>query len=294
VLASLTPLSGRLGIGSHRPELSRASAGEAGVPLQLAQRIRRGPAEEEKPAEAAPEKPAAPEVPESPLRRQSQADADKKSAGCMSCHTKTDSQSMHTSTAVKLGCIDCHGGNNEVRAPEGATAGAPAYDAAKKQAHITPRDPAIWKTSANPPLSYTGLVQERIDFVQFVNPGDLRVARKTCGAGGCHPDQVTQVEKSMMKTGPMLWAAALYNNGQVPFKRPRFGESYGTDGVPTRLLTIPPPKPEEIAKGVLPSIDPLPRFEVGQPGNILRIFERGQEKQIEIGNPNLEEPPGAR
>jgi len=71
VLASLMPLSGRLGSGSHRPELSRASAGEAGVPLQLAQRIRRGPAEEEKPAEAAPEKPAAPELPESPLRRQS-------------------------------------------------------------------------------------------------------------------------------------------------------------------------------------------------------------------------------
>ncbi|HTO11453.1 MAG TPA: hypothetical protein VMQ51_07765 [Candidatus Binatia bacterium] len=293
VLVSLTPLGGRVGVGAHRPELSRAAAGEPGAALQLAQRIRRGPAEEEKPAEAAPEKPAAPELPESPLRRQSQADADKKSAGCMTCHTKTDSQSMHTSTAVKLGCLDCHGGNNDVKAPADATAGSPAYEAAKKQAHVAPREANVWKTSANPQLSYTALLRESLDFAQFVNPGDLRVARKTCGAGGCHPDQVTQVEKSMMKTGPMLWGAALYNNGQIPFKHARYGESYGTDGLPNRLLTNPPPKPEEIkTKGVMAFMDPLLRFEIGQPGNILRIFERGQEKPLEIGTPNLEEPPG--
>src|SRR5207253_1613736 len=131
-----------------RPEMARAAAGEPSGMLQLAQRLRRGPAEEEKPAEAQPEKPAAPELPESPLRRQSQADADKKSAGCMTCHSKTDSQSMHTSTAVKLGCIDCHGGNNDVRAPDGASLGSPAYDAAKKQAHPVPRDPKLWKTAA--------------------------------------------------------------------------------------------------------------------------------------------------
>jgi hypothetical protein len=292
LVASLIPLSGRLGVNPHRPEIARAAAGEPGASLQLAQRIRRG-GEEEKPAEPAPAPPAAPALPESPLRRQSQADADQKSAGCMTCHTKTDSQSMHTSTAVKLGCLDCHGGNNDVRAPAGSTQGSPAYDAAKTQAHITPREPAMWKTSANPPLSYTGLVLEKLDFVQFVNPGDLRVARKTCGAGGCHPDQVTQVEKSMMKTGPMLWGAALYNNGQVPFKRARYGESYGTDGLPHRLMTNPAPTPDEIVKkGVLPFLDPLPRFEVQQPGNILRVFERGQEKPIEIGIPNLEEPPG--
>jgi hypothetical protein len=211
----------------------------------------------------------------------------------MTCHTRTDSQSMHTATTVKLGCVDCHTGNNDVRAPEGATPGSPAYEAAKTQAHPTPRDPNLWKTSANPELSYTALLQETIDYVQFVNPGDLRVARKTCGAGGCHPDQVSQVEKSMMKTGPMLWAAALYNNGQVPFKRPRFGESYSPDGLPRRLVTVPPPTVDDIVKkGVLPFLDPLPRFEVGQPGNVLRIFERGQEKPLEVGLPVLDEPPG--
>jgi hypothetical protein len=294
LLAALTPLGGRVRGDSARPAMALASAGEAAGSMQLAQRIRRGPQVEEAPAQPAqPDAPATPALPESPLRRQSQAEADTKSAGCMTCHTKTDSQSMHTSTSVKLGCLDCHGGDNGVRAPEGASQGSPAYEAAKRQAHVAPADPTRWSTAANPPLSYTALLEETVDFVQFVNPGDLRVARRTCGAGGCHPDQVTQVEKSMMKTGPMLWAAALYNNGQVPFKRPRFGESYGPDGLSQRLLTTPPPSTQDVVrKGVLPFLEPLPRFEVGQPGNILRIFERGQEKPLEIGLPVLDEPPG--
>ena len=148
---------------------------------------------------------------------------------------------MHTATTVKLGCIDCHGGKVEVRAPEGAAAGSPAYEAAKKQAHVLPKNTEVWRTSANPTHSYTAILQESQEFVQFVNPGDLRVARRTCGPGGCHPTEVAQVEKSMMKTGPMLWAAALYNNGGFPLKRPRFGEAYGPDGLPQRVLTLPPP-----------------------------------------------------
>jgi hypothetical protein len=44
--------------------------------------------------------------------------------------------------------------------------------------------------------------------------------------------------------------------------------------------------------GILPFLEPLPRFEVGQPSNILRIFEKGGEKQEEIGNPDAFESPG--
>ena len=91
----------------------------------------------------------------------------------------------------------------------------------------------------------------------------------------------------------MLWGAALYNNGAFPLKTPRFGESYGPDGNPQRLLTFPPPTPEEISKkGVLPFLDPLQRWEISQPGNVLRVFERGSRKKPEVGNPSLEEEPG--
>ena len=50
---------------------------------------------------------------------------------------------------------------------------------------------------------------------------------------------------------------------------------------------------EETAKhGVLPRIDPLPRFEISQPGNILRLFERGGQFRPEVGIPNPFEDPG--
>src|SRR5262249_35966748 len=64
-------------------------------------------------------------------------------------------------------------------------------------------------------------------------------------------------------------------------------------GVPQRLQTVPPPDEYEIRlKGVVPFIDPLPRFEASQPGNILRIFERGARLPGEVALPNPLEDPG--
>ncbi|MFY9557844.1 MAG: hypothetical protein WAV47_24315, partial [Blastocatellia bacterium] len=78
-----------------------------------------------------------------------------------------------------------------------------------------------------------------------------------------------------------------------PHKNYRWGESYDVDGKPQRLITVPEPSKEEIEKkGVLPFLDPLPRWEITHMGNILRTFERGGRKAAEVGLPNPEEPPG--
>src|SRR5580693_9030773 len=45
---------------------------------------------------------------------QTPAAAQAKTTGCMSCHTETDSATMHTSAGVNLGCTDCHGGDSGV------------------------------------------------------------------------------------------------------------------------------------------------------------------------------------
>ena len=184
---------------------------------------------------------------------------------------------MHQTGTVHLGCVDCHGGNpNTVD---------------KHKAHVQPRLGGVWRTAANPVRSYTALNHEYPEFVRFVNPGDLRVAHLSCGK--CHPNEVLQVKKSMMTHGCMLWGAALYNNGSIPNKVPRFGESYSPRGRPQRLQTVPPPHPWEVErKGILPFLDPLPRFEVSIPGNILRIFERGGRFRPEIGIPERLEEPG--
>src|SRR5678816_2444372 len=87
-----------------------------------------------------------------------------------------------------------------------------------------------------------------------------------------------------------------YNNGAFPFKDAHFGESYGPDGSPQMVLTNPPPSADETRqKGILTSLIPLPRWEITQPGNILRVFERGGELKglpSDIGSPNAAEVPG--
>lgn len=211
------------------------------------------------------------------LSRQTPEMAWSKSAGCVSCHQNTPDP--HGKETVKLGCTDCHGGNANVRV--------------KEIAHVNPRFPDAWRTSANPVRSYTLLNHESPEFTRFVNPGDLRVAHISCGTSGCHPNEVDNNRKSMMAHGSMLWGAALYNNGSYPLKNARFGESYSMHGAPQRLLTNPPPTEYEMkVKGVLPYLDPLPKFEVSQPGNVLRIFERGGKGRVEVGIPNPFNPPG--
>jgi len=207
---------------------------------------------------------------------QSQADADKKSRGCLECHAGVEP--MHASKNVVLGCTDCHGGN--------ATPGLK-----QTQAHVAPRNPVFWESSANPNDSSVLLNHESAEFIQFVNPGDLRVADKTCGL--CHGQIVSDVSHSMMRHGAMLWGAALYNNGAYPAKNYRFGQAYGLDGVPLRLDSPVPVTPEMTEQhGILPFLDPLPRFDISQPGNLLRIFERGGEAQLQLGNPDPFEEPG--
>src|SRR3954470_5511260 len=207
---------------------------------------------------------------------QTRTEAARKSRGCIECHA--GSEPMHTSPNVVLGCTDCHGGN-----------AAPSLT--QRKAHVAPRNPIFWESSANPNDSTVLLNHESAEFIQFVNPGDLRVADKACGL--CHAEIIKNVGHSMMRHGAMLWGAALYNNGAYPAKNYRFGQAYGLDGVPLRLESPVPVTPEMTRQyGILPFIDPLPRFAASQPSNMLRIFERGGQKQLELGNPDAFEAPG--
>lgn len=226
-------------------------------------------------------------------RGQSQEEADRKSAGCITCHTSTDEPTMHPSKAVHLGCTDCHGGNSTAAIASGIAMNSPEYNALKEKAHVQPRDPAFKDRSAIPEGVYTKWLKEPAEYIKFVNPGDLRVAPETCGSTGCHPSETRAVSTNMMTHSGFLWGAALYNNGGYPYKNTRFGESYDRNGAPQSLKTIPPPVPEETrAKGVLAELTPLYRWEVSQPGNLLRVFERGGEKKAETGNPSRDELPG--
>ncbi len=216
----------------------------------------------------------------------------KASLGCMDCHTKTDAPSMHQNPAVHIGCTDCHGGDSNVRA-NSLTPGTPEYSTQMRLAHIQPKFPELWPSSANPERPYTASLKESWEFIKFINPGDLRVARQSCG--GCHAKIVESVEKSIMTTSAMLWGGGSYNNNILPYKRYVLGESYGMDGRP-RSLSDPELTDAIKARGGLQKLIPLPQWEVIPPGDIFRVFERGgqfiKSQFPEIGVPNPLEEPG--
>jgi hypothetical protein len=200
---------------------------------------------------------------------------------------------MHPTKTVFLGCTDCHGGNSSISVAASTPPNSAEYNASKEKAHVQPRDASFKDRSALPERTYTKWLKESPEFIKFANPGDLRVAPETCGAEGCHAKEVRASSTGMMTHTGLLWGAALYNNGGYPTKNTHFGESYDRDGKPQSIRTFPPPMPEETrTKGVLPELDPLFRWEISQPGNVLRVFERGGQKKSELGNPNREEDPG--
>jgi hypothetical protein len=235
----------------------------------------------------------APEPSQSSLLTQSQSAADAKSAGCITCHVSEDEPTMHPTRTVRLGCTDCHGGDATASISAGTAQNSEIYAKMKAKAHPQPRDPIFARGSANAQRAYTAWLREGYDYVRFANPGDLRVAPQTCGTAGCHAAEVRNVRTSMMTHGGMLWGAALYNNGSFPLKNARFGESYSAEGVPQDIHSVPTPTPEETrTKGVVPELTPLERWEISQPGNVLRVFERGGMKKGEIGNPIPSEEDG--
>ncbi|MCI0524738.1 MAG: hypothetical protein L0Y75_05690 [Acidobacteria bacterium] len=212
--------------------------------------------------------------PQQPAKKQ--ATVNPRSIGCIVCHTGSESMHADGDDELDIGCADCHGGD-------------PNETQDKKKAHVQPRFPELWKDTANPELINATWLKESDEFIRFINPGDFRAADISCGK--CHEREVMWMKKSMMTHGGMLWGAALYNNGAFPMKDAQFGESYGRNGQIQAVFTNPGPTLEEtLRKGILPYLMPLPRWEIMQPGNVLRVFERGGEEKglpSDIGSPNV-------
>ncbi len=240
-------------------------------------------------------------------------DANAKSNGCVTCHADSEAKTMHVTTSVVLGCVDCHGGDASVAGPagefhqrapighvdplkkthfeeeghggehaEGGHGGehgegpySHAYLEAMEKAHVLPRFPSRWlyPASRNPEGSYAHLNAEHEAYIRFVNPGDLRVAEEACGA--CHLPIVKATKTSLMATSAMLWGGASYNNGILPYKRYILGEYYDDDSRWGSLKNPVPVTPELRKKGVLEVLYPLPAWEITPVKDVFRVFERG-------------------
>ncbi len=198
-----------------------------------------------------------------------------RSSGCISCHKGVGEP--HGGN-VRISCVDCHGGDGKALTIE--------------EGHPKASFPDRWpKGGANPERSYTLTMKENWDWIRFVNPGDLRVARTTCAP--CHENHTLNVSKSVMTTASHFWAVAAYANGIVSEKRAFLGESYSPEGRLQRVNHLirtedggwRPPTPKEIEDNSFSFglLLPMPRWEIMQPGNVFRVFEQGSR----LGGPAL-------
>lgn len=236
----------------------------------------------------------------------------RQNATCVACHTPyrpdavksdttgvADTDTFHA-RSVGVACIDCHGGHVSVPGlPANPDPHDPNYEKWKHAAHVRPTQPDLWpKDSArNPEIMFAKSMQESADYIRFVNPGALRAATAACAP--CHREQVDKVGTSIMTHGALLWEAAFYNNGDTDRKNAIYGEFYGPSAdnpsvaVQGARFENPPPTTVQMDKyGIVPALYPLPRWEITQPGNILRVFERGGRFRPIIGEPDREEEAG--
>lgn len=133
---------------------------------------------------------------------------------CVNCHAPGGRgargiEDPHAWQYVK--CTDCHGGN-----PTGLT---------QQEAHVAiPAAMANPQWPGRPNLTYYynyltthGLEdfgQQGLDFLRFINPGDLRIVDKTCGsAAACHADKAASFRGSVILTEVGLLDSSIYRAG---------------------------------------------------------------------------------
>ena len=136
---------------------------------------------------------------------------------CLTCHAGIED--MHPS--AKLGCVDCHGGNES-----GTT---------KLEAHVAPpstrgEDERVLPLDAD------------LAWLRFRNPMDLRVAERTCG--GCHPSAYANLRACLHGTTAGHLSDGYYEMGLFPERGSRYSvfpvDDSPLPGGEVRELTQPP------------------------------------------------------
>jgi hypothetical protein len=180
---------------------------------------------------------------------------------CTACH----SSSLAHTKALRT-CTACHGGNelpsDQLAGLKGANYGDQIYQQAMDASHVHPKagndvfflqaglsgqrgacfNGAVdLDCNAGDPNGL-GTVDDAVDseyardlnYVRFINPGDLRVAQASCGSGapgsgnfgGCHAEEVSRVRRSMMATNASVVSAAFLGNRGHAEKAPEDPRGY--------------------------------------------------------------------
>ena len=126
---------------------------------------------------------------------------------CMVCHNSATSNKYDGNgienphpfpPADSIKCTTCHGGNGQVNGKSNAHVSPPPQIGDSQYQVLNPKAFFNRTTLSGidklQPENYTdvnGNTYSNLDYLQFINPGDLRVVKegKGCGISGCHGDQ---------------------------------------------------------------------------------------------------------
>ncbi len=145
---------------------------------------------------------------------------------CMSCHNGSSHddysgpgmENPHPfSGAATLQCTECHGGNGQGVGQLGSHVPPPPEigDRLFQQTNATAYFNRLTQTGLDTYADYTvdGVTYTSIDYLRFVNPGDLRVTTQGLGCGSCHAPHSELVSHSLLATSGGILAGALFAIG---------------------------------------------------------------------------------
>ncbi len=147
-------------------------------------------------------------------------------SSCMKCHNgSTDShydgpgiRDPHPFPgAAGLSCVTCHGGNPQggdqagSHVPPPPEIGDREFQRTNRKAYFN----RLTLTGLDKFNSYdvNGVTYNPVDFIQFINPGDLRVVNASKGCGACHESHGEMVQQSLLATEAGILSGALYGIG---------------------------------------------------------------------------------
>lgn len=153
-------------------------------------------------------------------------------SSCMTCHNgATTGQGMYSGPGIEnphpfgsagyLDCTDCHGGNS---AANGMASHVPEPPQLREVDLVN--DPTAYFNLLTAtgvdrwaPYTFVGSTWTALDWIQFRNPGDLRVVSqgRGCGASGCHVEHAGWSATSPIGTQAGLYSKAMYATGSESF-----------------------------------------------------------------------------
>lgn len=145
---------------------------------------------------------------------------------CMLCHNGTQHgdysgpgiENPHPFPgADNLSCTRCHGGNDQGSDKETSHVPPPPEigDRENQKRNRTAFFNKLTLTGIDKFADYThnGKTHTALEYLQFINPGDLRVVTKSQGCGECHQGHAECVNGSMLATEAGILSGAMYAAG---------------------------------------------------------------------------------